>query len=125
VPLFPNCYGLPVTPETLERIEKSEAVLSELGFRQFRVRHHGDLARIEIAREEMDRILSSRLFDQVSNALKKLGYKFVTLDMEGFRSGSMNSLLPNPQSTGLLAASEIGWSAKGIPAQDTKLGTDE
>jgi len=104
-------YGLPVTRETLTRVEKAEALLAGLGFRQFRVRHHGDLARVEIAREEMPRILSTDLFDQISAALKQLGYKFVTLDMEGFRSGSMNSLLPDASpAASLLPASEIRWS---------------
>jgi thiamine biosynthesis lipoprotein len=97
-------YGLPVTHETLTSVERGEAVLAGLGFRQFRVRHHGDLARIEIAREEMPRMLSTDLFGRVSAALKVLGYKFVTLDMEGFRSGSMNSVLP---ADSLLPASEI------------------
>jgi uncharacterized protein len=101
-------YGLPVTIETLNRVEKAEALLAELNFRQFRVRHHGDLARIEIAREEMPQMLSAHLFTQISAALKQLGYKFVTLDMEGFRSGSMNSLLPDPTTASvLLPASEI------------------
>jgi len=90
-------YGLPVTRDTLDRVEQSEAVLSAMGFRQFRVRHHGELARIEVSREEMQRLLSLTLFEQVSAALKRIGYKFVTLDMEGFRSGSMNALLPVSQ----------------------------
>jgi pyridinium-3,5-biscarboxylic acid mononucleotide sulfurtransferase len=87
-------YGLPVTRETLESIEKGEEILFAMGFRQFRVRHHGDLVRIEIAREELPRMLSLSLFAEVSAALKRLGYKYVTLDLEGYRSGSMNALLP-------------------------------
>jgi len=94
-------YGLPVTRETLEAIEKGEEVLFAMGFRQFRVRHHGELVRIEIAREEMARMLSLSMFEQASAALKKLGYKYVTLDLEGYRSGSMNALLP---------VSEIGFT---------------
>ena len=90
-------YGLPVTHETLERIEKAEAFLFAMGLRQFRVRHHGELARIEISRKEIESFLSLTLFEQVSAALKRLGYKFVTLDMEGYRSGSMNALLPVSQ----------------------------
>jgi uncharacterized protein len=97
-------YGLPVTRETLDRIEKSEALLFGMGFRQFRVRHHGELARIEIAREEMHSLLSLSIFEKVSGALKQVGYKFVTLDLDGYRSGSMNALLP---------AAEIGWSIPG------------
>ena len=94
-------YGLPVTRETLESIEKSEEVLFAMGFRQFRVRHHGELARIEIAREELERMLSLSMFAEASAALKRLGYKYVTLDLEGYRSGSMNALLP---------VSQIGFS---------------
>lgn len=87
-------YGLPVTRETLDAIEKGEEVLLAMGFRQFRVRHHGELARIEISREELPRMLSLSFFEQASAGLKKLGYKYVTLDLEGYRSGSMNDLLP-------------------------------
>jgi len=87
-------YGLPVTRETLESVEKGEGILFSMGFRQFRVRHHGELVRIEIAREELAKMLSLSMFEQASAALKKLGYKYVTLDLEGYRSGSMNALLP-------------------------------
>jgi len=87
-------YGLPVTRETLESVEKAEDALFAMGFRQFRVRHHGELARIEIAREEMARMLSLAMFEKASAAIKRLGYKYVTLDLEGYRSGSMNALLP-------------------------------
>jgi len=97
-------YGLPVTQETLQRIEDGEAFLFALGFRQFRVRHHGEIARIEIARSELDRTFSLSFFDEITTAFKRLGYKFVTLDLEGFRSGSMNSLLPGS----FLPASELG-----------------
>lgn len=90
-------YGLPVTRETLEIIEKAEEALFAMGFRQFRVRHHGELARIEIAREELARMLSLSMFAEASAALKRLGYKYVTLDLEGYRSGSMNELLPISQ----------------------------
>ena len=90
-------YGLPVTRETLDSIEKGEEVLFAMGFRQFRVRHHGELVRIEIAREELARMLSLSMFEQASAALKKIGYKYVTLDLEGYRSGSMNALLPVSQ----------------------------
>jgi uncharacterized protein len=86
-------YGLPVTRETLETIERGEEILSAMGFRQFRLRHHGELARIEIARDELPRMLSLPVFEQASAALKRLGYKYVTLDLEGYRSGSMNDLL--------------------------------
>ena len=87
-------YGRPVTPEALAVVEKGEDGLRVLGFRQFRVRHHGDIVRIEIAREEMERALSPQMAGQFTRIFKGLGFKFVTLDLEGFRSGSMNSLLP-------------------------------
>jgi uncharacterized protein len=100
-------YGLPVTRETLESIEKGEEVLFAMGFRQFRVRHHGELARIEIAHEELGRMLSLAMLEEVSAAMKRIGYKFVTLDLEGYRSGSMNALLPIAQ---------IGFSSAQISA---------
>jgi pyridinium-3,5-biscarboxylic acid mononucleotide sulfurtransferase len=86
-------YGLPVTRETLDRIEKGEAILFAMGFQHFRLRHHGELARIEIARNEMERMLSLSTFAEVSAAMKRIGYTFVTLDLDGYRSGSMNALL--------------------------------
>jgi uncharacterized protein len=100
-------YGLPVTRETLDSIEKGEESLFAMGFRQFRVRHHGELVRIEIAREELARMLSLSMFEQASAALKRLGYKYVTLDLEGYRSGSMNALLP---------ISQIGFTGGLSPA---------
>ena len=87
-------YGRPVTADALQVVERGEDALRALGFRQFRVRHHGDIVRIEIAREELPRALSSEMADQFTSIFKNLGFKFVTLDLEGFRSGSMNSLLP-------------------------------
>lgn len=86
-------YGRPVTPEALQVVEQGEDALRDLGFRQFRVRHHGDIVRIEIAREELPRALSVEMSGEFTSIFKKLGFKFVTLDLEGFRSGSMNSLL--------------------------------
>jgi uncharacterized protein len=86
-------YGRPVTRESLSVVEQGEDALRSLGFRQFRVRHHGDIVRIEIAREEMPAALDSEMALQFTQIFKALGFKFVTLDMEGFRSGSMNALL--------------------------------
>lgn len=86
-------YGRPVTVEALQAIEHGEDILRALGFRQFRVRHHGDIVRIEIASEELPRALTSKMAQELSTAFKRLGFKFVTLDLEGFRSGSMNQLL--------------------------------
>jgi pyridinium-3,5-biscarboxylic acid mononucleotide sulfurtransferase len=87
-------YGRPVTVETLSAVEKGEDALRQLGFRQFRVRHHGELVRIEIAGEELPRALSSEMAVELSRVFRALGFKFITLDLEGFRSGSMNALLP-------------------------------
>jgi uncharacterized protein len=87
-------YGRPVTREALAVVEKGEDALRELGFRQFRVRHHGDIVRIEIAREELHRALDPTMAAEFTRIFKELGFKFVTLDLEGCRSGSMNTLLP-------------------------------
>jgi uncharacterized protein len=86
-------YGRAVTPEALSVIERGEDALRGLGFRQFRVRHHGEIVRIEIAREELQRALSEDMTRKFTAIFKDLGFKFVTLDLEGFRSGSMNQLL--------------------------------
>jgi|ERR1700683_608487 len=87
-------YGRPVTRESLDVVEKGEDAVRALGFRQFRVRHHGEMVRIEIAREELPRALDPAMAAEFTRIFKGLGFKFVTLDMEGFRSGSMNALLP-------------------------------
>lgn len=86
-------YGQPVTTEALNAIEKGEDYLRQLGFRQFRVRHHGQIVRIEIAREELPRAMTAEMAAEFTRLFKSLGFKFVTLDLEGFRSGSMNALL--------------------------------
>jgi uncharacterized protein len=86
-------YGRPVTREALGRIEQAEEIVRGMGFRQFRVRDHGDLARIEIAREELPAALSGESLAAFSASLKNLGFHYVTLDCEGFRSGSMNAVL--------------------------------
>ncbi len=89
-------YGTPVTSETLARVEEAESVLRAAGFRQFRVRHHDDVARIELPREEWPRLLEAGGLEEVVAALKAAGYVFVTLDLQGFRSGSMNEALRRP-----------------------------
>lgn len=89
-------YGTPVTPELLRKIEAGEAALRELGFRQFRVRAHGmsgELARIELAPEEFERGLDPELARRIAAQLKDAGFAFVALDLEGYRQGSLNSLL--------------------------------
>ena len=86
-------YGRPVTPEALSVIERGEDALRAIGFRQFRVRHHGEIVRVEISREELSRALTPEMASEFTAIFKRLGFKFVTLDLEGFRSGSMNQLL--------------------------------
>ncbi len=87
-------YGRPVTPEALLQVERGEDALRALGFRQFRVRHHGEIARIEIAREELHKAMTTEMAREFTRIFKELGFTYVTLDLEGFRSGSMNALLP-------------------------------
>lgn len=86
-------YGRPVTPEALSVVDRGEEAVRALGFRQFRVRHHGETVRIEIAPDELPRALTLAMAAEFTRIFKALGFKFVTLDLEGFRSGSMNSLL--------------------------------
>jgi pyridinium-3,5-biscarboxylic acid mononucleotide sulfurtransferase len=93
-------YGRPVTGEALSQVEQGEDALRKLGFRQFRVRHHGDIVRIEIAKDELAVALTSQMAAEFTRIFKGLGFKFVTLDLEGFRSGSMNALLPLEQVSG-------------------------
>ena len=87
-------YGRTVTREVLEQVERGEDAIRQLGFREFRVRHHGELARVEIAREELSRALSLEMLERITAALKQAGFHYVTLDTTGFRSGSLNELLP-------------------------------
>ena len=87
-------YGRPVTREVLEQVERAEESLRQLGFREFRVRHHGELARVEIARDELPRALAMEMLDAITAELRAAGFKYVTLDTAGFRSGSLNALLP-------------------------------
>ncbi|MGA2649081.1 MAG: ATP-dependent sacrificial sulfur transferase LarE [Terracidiphilus sp.] len=87
-------YGRTVTREVLSQVEQAEESLRQLGFRELRVRHHGQLARVELARTELPRALAVDMLDAISAALKKAGFEYVTLDCTGFRSGSMNAILP-------------------------------
>lgn len=87
-------YGRAVTREVLAQVEQAEDSLRQLGFREFRVRHHGELARVEIARAELPRALALEMMDAMTAALKQAGFQYVTLDCSGFRSGSMNAVLP-------------------------------
>lgn len=87
-------YGTTVTIERLKKVDRGEEILREFGFREFRVRHHDTLVRLEIAAAEMDRVLQKDVIDQLAARFRELGFKYVTLDLHGFRSGSMNEVLP-------------------------------
>jgi len=88
-------YGTTVTIERLSKVDRGEQILREFGFREFRVRHHDQLVRLEIAPSEMDRVLRRDLIEELATRFRELGFKYVTLDLQGFRSGSMNEVLPN------------------------------
>jgi uncharacterized protein len=79
-----------ITLEKLRVVETGEAFLRELGFRQIRVRHHDQIVRIELSPDEMERIWNEKLFEKIVNHFKSLGFKYVTLDLEGYRTGSLN-----------------------------------
>jgi len=86
-------YGVPVTIERLSKVERGEAVLRKLGFREFRVRLHEELVRLEIAPAELEKALNIETAEHLANEFKKLGFRYITLDLEGFRSGAMNEVL--------------------------------
>jgi uncharacterized protein len=86
-------YGTTVTPELLDRVERAEAILRELGFRQFRVRAHGEQARIELAQEELPRGIEMDVASKIGPHFEELGFTSVTLDPEGYRQGSLNAML--------------------------------
>ncbi len=88
-------YGVPVTAEGLRRVERAEEIVRALGFEELRVRDHGDLARIEVPAPEIPRLAQCR--EQIATGLKELGFHYVTLDLAGFRSGSMNAVLGPPR----------------------------
>ena len=89
-------YGTPVEPEILRKIWRGESLLRRLGFGQVRVRHHGEVARIEVPVEGLARLVEPGLREQIASHFKEIGYTYVTLDLEGFRSGSLNARLPLP-----------------------------
>ncbi len=86
-------YGTPVTIETVKTVEKGEEEIKALGFRQFRVRFHGEVVRIEIAPDEMEKALNLETAQRFTAIFKALGFKYVTLDLEGYRQGSLNEVL--------------------------------
>jgi pyridinium-3,5-biscarboxylic acid mononucleotide sulfurtransferase len=86
-------YGVPVTIERLSKVERGEAVLRKLGFREFRVRLHDEIVRLEIAPAELEKALNIETAEHLANEFKKIGFRYVTLDLQGFRSGAMNEVL--------------------------------
>lgn len=98
-------YGDRITPEKIAQVEKAESALRELGFRQLRVRHHGDVARIEVPNADIARLVSDETSQKVIARMKEAGFTYVTIDLEGFRSGSMNEVLKTGRGSDLLILS--------------------
>jgi uncharacterized protein len=92
-------YGLEVTDERLKQIDEAEDFLRKLGFVEFRVRHHDTIARIEVVAEDMEKITSERRRQKIVEKLKSIGFKYIAVDLQGFRSGSLNELLTKDQKT--------------------------
>jgi uncharacterized protein len=88
-------YGTPVTIERLRTVDDGEAVMRSLGFREFRVRHHDELVRLEVAPAELDRALRREVADELARRFRALGFRYVTLDLHGYRTGAMNEILKN------------------------------
>lgn len=86
-------YGTPVTIERLQSVDRGEEIMRALGFREFRVRHHDELVRLEVAPEELDRALDRRVVDELAARFRALGFRYVTLDLHGYRTGAMNEVL--------------------------------
>jgi uncharacterized protein len=93
-------YGTEITRENLAMVERGEELLRSLGFRDLRLRHHGDVARIEVPLAECARVLDPAIRTQLVDGLKALGYRYITLDLEGFRSGSLNQVLDDSAERG-------------------------
>jgi uncharacterized protein len=92
-------YGTRVTPERLRQVDEGEERLRALGFRQVRLRHHGALARLEIDPSELPRALDPQMAERILKEIKALGFRWVSLDLEGYRSGSLNEVLPLSERT--------------------------
>jgi uncharacterized protein len=88
-------YGTPVTIERLRTVDTGEEVMRGLGFREFRVRHHGELVRLEVAPAELEKALSREVVDELARRFRALGFRYVTLDLHGYRTGAMNEILKN------------------------------
>jgi uncharacterized protein len=87
-------YGTEITEEKLGQIDRAEAAVRELGFRGFRVRYHGQVARLELQPDDIKTILDDGIREKLTAGIKKAGFKFVALDLEGYRTGSLNRMLP-------------------------------
>ncbi|MBU3179213.1 ATP-dependent sacrificial sulfur transferase LarE [Clostridium estertheticum] len=96
-------YGNEITVEKLSMVERAEQFLLDLGFRQIRVRHHGDIARVEVNAQERNKFFSTEMMDKVANELKNIGFKYVTLDLLGYRTGSMNEVLSDKEKNSVKA----------------------
>jgi len=90
-------YGLEITSQRLSQIEQAEDFLRSLGFTEFRVRHHDDIARIEVLPQDLSRLMDPDLREQTLTRFKSIGFQYVTVDLQGFRSGSMNEALSTEQ----------------------------
>ena len=91
-------YGTQITPQGLRQVERGEQVLRSLGFSVARVRYHGEVARIEVEASEIERMLDAMIRETIDRELKKIGFRFVALDLRGFRSGSLNEAIQTAQS---------------------------
>lgn len=91
-------YGTPVTIERLRTVDDGEQIMRDLGFREFRVRHHDELVRLEVAPAELDRALRRETADELARRFRALGFRYVTLDLHGYRTGAMNEVLKNRES---------------------------
>lgn len=90
-------YGTQVTIKRLREVETGEGIMRDMGFREFRVRHHDELVRLEVAPAELDRALDRRVSDELARRFRALGFRYVTLDLHGYRTGAMNEVLNNTQ----------------------------
>ena len=86
-------YGTQITPEILKRVEEGEKFLLSLGFKQLRVRHHGDIVRIEVDQDSLPDVVQDEVRDEIAKKFEQLGYTYVTFDLKGYRTGSMNETL--------------------------------
>src|ERR1041385_1959578 len=94
-------YGTPVTIERLKTVDRGEEVMRALGFREFRVRHHGELVRLEVAPAELEKALRLEVVGELARRFRELGFRYVTLDLHGYRTGAMNEVLSSIQRSAL------------------------